>query len=699
MNQALLPSSSSGLHDTALAWAEILEALGKSWNPPKIRWPDVWADTERVLAAGHAEAGAWRSSRNPYIIAFQRAAKDWRVQRCTFVCASQVGKTQAVFNFAGSQLDDDPAPVIYFAPTETVIADLLSPEFKQMVRSAPGLMAKLHHGNADKVMHMKFSGVSFRFGWAGSPNLLASAFAKWVIVDEVDKMDPKGGGHGNPIDQAEARTGTFADSCVLITSTPSGGAVDTCTDERSGLVHWRKSEIGADGKALVASPVWREWEAGTRHEWAVPCPDCGEYSVTRADLLKWPEGLGHRETCDRAGVACVHCGSIAGEKWRAWKNARGVYVAPGQRPETYRDDMGTVDDGGTITLTDHTRDGAEDAVPFAGYAMPAEFHTRASFWASGACSFSSKKTYPFLAGKLIGAYKSRDPEKLRAVLNLDFGELYAEGGDRPAWETVRECILGGWDRDWTPGMPAPTGSYLLGELPPGQCGTVLTAGVDVQHKFLAVTVRLWGPAWTSWLVDRYELRGQDAEGNPVDTMRPEAWGMLDDALKQDYGGASVCSVAVDSGDGRRSDQVHDFCRRRQGFAHAMKGRHPVSRPLAPSKPDYTRKGKPDPRGLVVWTHDTHGGKQWIHDRVQWDRTSAPDGAWWLPCDIDEEYCRQIVGKSPFRTAAGRTAWRLHGRAEYLDCEVLSRWAVVIYLNGAQIPAPGAQRSPRRRGWR
>ncbi len=651
-----------------------------------------------MLRTGHAEDGQWRSWRTPYIIAFQRAATDYRVQRCVFCCASQVGKTQALFNFVGAKLDDAPAPIIYFAPTETVIADLLSPEFKDMVRSAPGLFGKLQKGQADKVMHMRFNGMSFRFGWAGSPNLLASAFAKFVVVDEVDKMDPRGGGHGNPIDQAEARTGTFPDSCVLITSTPSLGTVDTFRHEKTGLVHWKKSEAGADGRPLVQSPVWREWEAGTRHEWAIPCPACHEYFISRADLLKWPETQNITVVSKGAAVACIHCGALSGESWRAWKNARGVYVAPGQRPEKYAADMGSVADGGAISLIDHTRGGASWRVPFASYSMPADFHSQASFWVSGLCSFSAKKTYAFLARKLFAAQKSGSSDDLQAVLNLDFGELFAESGDRPAWESVRECILGGWRQDYVPGMATPVGAYLLGELPPGGAGTVLTAGVDVQHRFLAVTVRLWGPGWGSWLIDRFEIRGQDAEGVPVDTLRREPWDELARLRERLYGDIRVCAIGVDSGDGKRAEEVGDFCRRHQGWAHAMKGRSPVRRPLSPSEPDYTARGKKQARGLVVWTHDTHGGKRWVHQRVQWDRDSAPDGAWWLPIDVDENYCRQIVGKSPFRSASGREIWRSHGRAEYLDCEVLSRWAAIIHLDGRPIPSTG-DRPQRRRGWR
>ncbi len=87
-------------------------------------------------------------------------------------------------------------------------------------------------------------------------------------------------------------------------------------------------------------------------------------------------------------------------------NAKGVYVAPGQR----------VDPDGTV------------------HGLPPESWT-VSFWASGLAS--PFKTWGEHAAAYVDAVRSNDHTKIQAVINGGFGEVYAPGdGEVPEWHEV-----------------------------------------------------------------------------------------------------------------------------------------------------------------------------------------------------------------------------------------------------------------------
>ena len=67
----------------------------------------------------------------------------------------------------------------------------------------------------------------------------------------------------------------------MVTSTPKHGSVDVVKDDPSGLQFWKSAE-------QLESPIWKVWQSGTRHHWAWPCPQCGEYFIPRFSCLEIP---------------------------------------------------------------------------------------------------------------------------------------------------------------------------------------------------------------------------------------------------------------------------------------------------------------------------------------------------------------------------------------------------------------------------
>lgn len=636
------------LPNDSQAWSLLLLA-SSLLRPPPGRTPDQWADANRVLPPGSAEPGPWRSSRAPYTIGPARASVDPRFAHVYVCMMAQGGKTAGTLNVIGQRLDDDPAPVLYIGPTRNNVISVIWPKIDEMLRHCPSLWLKTAQGKRYTKSRMVVSGVSLRLAWAGSPTEMAADAACVVIVDELDRMPRDIKGEGNVIGLADARHSSYPDGRTIVISTPTDGNVDTEVDARTGLEHWRVSE-----PEQVPSPIWLVWQEGTRHEWAWPCPECREYFVPRFHLLVWPEGATPSQARKDATLACPHCGVMVHSKHRDWMNARGVYVAPGQRPLA-NDDQ---DEGASIA--DYTGDAPPDLrrggtgvqlVEYGDFCLPEKAASDdASFWVSGLANFSAKKTFGALAATWLRAVQTGEPEKIKGCLNTQFGELFRFGGEAPAWEAVA----------------ARKRDYSRGEIPPGV--NVLTSGVDVQKDRLVYVVRGWGRDFESWLIDEGELWGA--------TDKPEVWSQLSALLDRQWGAFGIARMLVDSG--YRADEVYAFCRVHAPRALACKGHDSLARPFYASLIDVSVDGKRVKNGLQLWHWDTDVAKSWVHGRIEWPDDQP--GAWHLPGDVSEAYCRQIVAEERVRKASGRVTWIRRGENHDLDCEAMARVAAQIVRN-------------------
>ncbi len=525
---------------------------------------------------------------------------------------AQMSKTDGILlNTLGWKLDEDPQPCIYFGPTEKNVKSISKDRVDKLFRLTPSLWEGLAKGKDDTVYEKFVNGMRLGFGWAGSGSELASHPAALVQIDERDQMlDVKG--QGDPVTLAKARVSTYPNGKVLVTSTPTEGAVETVTIEETGLTHWEIAP-GDD----IQSPIWQLWQDGTRFEWAWPCPHCAEYFIPRFNLVVWEDGATPERARQTAQIACPRCGSTIDHRHKSEMNSHGTFVAPGQwvRPD------GTVE-------------GLEPE------------NTIASFWVSGLCS--SWMSWGERAHDYVKAARSGDPGEIQSVINTGLGELYRLSGDAPPWEHVYECSAG----------------YTLGDVP--EDVLMLTAGVDVQQNRLVYVVRGWGEGLTSWLIDRGELWGE--------TDMPAVWRHLASLLEATYSDLGTTLMAVD--EGFRTNEVYDFCRQHKGHAVPAKGRANLDKPYKAANVDVNVRGKVVKKGLQHWIHDDEIGKAWVHSRIEWPEDQP--GAWFLPSDIDEDYCKQIVSWQRITKPSGRTVWiKARKDDHYLDAEVLAYLAARI----------------------
>lgn len=595
---------------------------------PPPRAADEWAEANRILPPGSPEPGPFRYTRTPYMVPVCRAFASPRYKRVTFVMGTQMGKSATMFNVIGWRLDDDPAPVIYVGPTQSNIDKVVEPKIAEMFRECDSLNRKLKKEKGETSKHRKnVGGVHLRLAWAGSATELASDSAALTLVDEIDRPDDNASGEGSLEEIAEARGDAYADSKTGYTATPTEGRAERYTHPVTGHTHWAVT----DPKQLF-SPVWRLWQSGTKHEWMVPHldPACGEYFSPSSELLWWP-GKGTDAECTpshasrHAKLICPHCGAQIDDSERSRMNARGVAVAPGQLAKSHSEGFVSITQGDQVHI-----------VPYWTAVETDDGNDSFSIWVSGLCSFSAKKSFGFLAKKLLEAIKSGDPGKMMAVHNTGFGEVHSAIGDAPAWEEVYEL------RD----------TYSAGQVPEGFDQLICT--VDVQKDRVYYVVRAWRPGMTSRLVEWGEIWG--------DTDKPEVWDEVANLLEQEWEGRTLSLMGVDAG--YRTDEVLMFVRKHKGRTRALMGFERLSKAFRMARLEVDTKGKTRKHGDKRWDFDAGLAKAWVHSRVRWPK--GQDGDWRLPADVSEEYCQHIVAEE-YDESTGKWV-KVAKRNDYLDCE-------------------------------
>ena len=619
-------SSTKGLDEITLVVAGI-------FRPKPKRTPDQWANQERVLPLGEvAEPGPFRCERTPYMIPIMRASVDTSVRQIVAVCATQMAKTDTYMNVIGYRLSDDPIPVIYVAPTREMLEKQIEPRIMAMLKSSAELWAKCAK-NTSKMLK-RVNGTSLRLAWAGSATQLASQAAGLVVMDEIDKMDVDVEGEGSPIELVKARLATFPDSKLLIISTPTEGHVVEERHPVSRLSHWQY----ADPKS-VRSSIWKLWQAGTRFEWAWPCPHCGEYFIPRFSTLSIPEKATPTEARLSARVACVNCGGLIEDSAKREMNDRGRYVAPGQ----------SVSKDGTVTGEIPKND-------------------TYSFFVSGLCS--PWRTFGECASEYLEATESADAERIKGATTNVFGEPYRAPSEAPAWKDIIKRA----------------GGYLMGEVPKGV--EWLTGSADVQQNRLVACVRGWGYGLESWLILFEEIWG--------DSSYPETWQRLrQQVIEREYSGLTIRRFLVDSGykpgEPNADHIVYDFCRQMPNVVAPAKGHDHLEKMSYASMIDVRANGKIIKNGLQLWHIDSDRTKSFVHNRLR--LLPGADGQWHLPSDVTEDYCQQLVAEARLAELNGHATWvRLRKANHALDCEAMNV-AAIHMLGGHMMVRPRTDEKP------
>jgi len=287
--------------------AGIEAAMAQNLRPPPKLTLSQWADQFRKLSPeASAEPGQWHTSRAEYQREILDAISDPEINTVVVMSSAQVGKTELLLNAIGYFAAQDPSPMLVLQPTLEIAEAFSKDRLAPMLRDTPamqGLVTDPRSRDANNtLLHKVIPGGHITMAGANSPASLASRPVRVVMCDEVDRYPPSAGTEGDPVMLAKARTKTFWNRRMVMTSTPTV----------KGL-----------------SRIEQAYAESDRRRYFVPCPHCDEFQTLVWANVKWPQNQPKE-----ARYACITCGALweHGERiaalrkgeWRAEVEFTGV---------------------------------------------------------------------------------------------------------------------------------------------------------------------------------------------------------------------------------------------------------------------------------------------------------------------------------------------------------------------------------------
>jgi phage terminase large subunit GpA-like protein len=272
------------------AWSEFL-------RPPEAMRCSRWADVYRYIAKG-PERGRWRTSRTPYLLEpMDCTDPEHPVRKVVMQFATQLGKTEVLYNALFKRIHLDPADMMMVQPTLQDAKDHSRQRFAPTARQMPQVAERIpdmrsrDETNTWQTKEIR-GGASLFFAGANSARSLASKPLGFAVCDEIDGYPLDVDGEGDPIALVWERMSNFPNRKLLLCSTP------TLRD---------------------FSRIEAEYHASDRRRYWVPCPHCGanQLLVWGADVehgIKWlktESGLARAET---AVYICQHCSAAIEER-------------------------------------------------------------------------------------------------------------------------------------------------------------------------------------------------------------------------------------------------------------------------------------------------------------------------------------------------------------------------------------------------
>ena len=272
--------------DTTMLWTEVEQA---AWRPPERLTVSEWADKKRVLLPKtSSEPGPWRTIRTPYLKEPMDAFSDPEIETIVLEFATQVGKTECMYNCLGYVVDQDPASVLLVMPTLDLAKYTSRNRIQPMINASDDLR-DLKPANTDlfTTMEMTFPGMVLSLAGANSPASLATRPCRYVFFDEVNKY-PKisRSDEADPISLARERQKNFWNRKTIIVSSPT---VET-------------------GQITIERNM-----CDVQYVYHVPCPHCGHLHKLKLENIKKPDDLDSdsptylQEVRESAYYQCPEC--------------------------------------------------------------------------------------------------------------------------------------------------------------------------------------------------------------------------------------------------------------------------------------------------------------------------------------------------------------------------------------------------------
>ncbi|MBL8231034.1 MAG: phage terminase large subunit family protein [Bryobacterales bacterium] len=279
--------------------SKLLEAAATAILPARRVSLSEWAEEHyRLSSESSAQPGPVT------LLAYQREPLDCMgphsgYQTVVLVWASQMSKTSVTLAMLAHMMAEDPGPALVVQPT-LIMAEAFSKErLAPMLRDVPilrGKVAESRARDASSTIYTKaFIGGQVSIATSNSPAGLASRPIRYLILDEVDRFEASAGSEGDPVDLARARTRSFWNRKIVMTSSPT---------------------------IKGASRIEVAWAESDQRYYHVPCPHCENYQV-----LTWRRVEYEDANPGEAQYRCSHCEKLIPHHRKLWMLARGRWVA------------------------------------------------------------------------------------------------------------------------------------------------------------------------------------------------------------------------------------------------------------------------------------------------------------------------------------------------------------------------------------
>jgi hypothetical protein len=225
-----------------------------------------------------------------------------------FVKPTRVGGTTAGQILLGYWIDNDPGPCLTVMPSEAAVEQEIKERVRPMLEACPSLPAHVSPRPHDNTLSViKLDTMTLYFGWAGSPQSLASNTCRYVRFDEVDKYPAVRRARGRP---DQPRQGAHGD-----VRAPQAPLHHQHADDAGGC------DLAGVGVVRRQAPVPRPLPA-LRHVQVLAWPQVKWPKLPIADKVKLADEIeraGWRGTSAATPTARADRGKPQAQDARAWR--------------------------------------------------------------------------------------------------------------------------------------------------------------------------------------------------------------------------------------------------------------------------------------------------------------------------------------------------------------------------------------------
>jgi phage terminase large subunit GpA-like protein len=292
----------------------IFARLARAIEPRKALSVSEWADRERRLSSkGSAEAGPWRTERNPPTREPMDAMSVRHPAReVALMWPIQFAKTEVAVNVVGYTMDHAPGPLMVCLPGEVSLNKWVAQKLNPMIEETPAVQRALtslvSREAANTRTFKDFAGGQLFMEHAGTASRLKMTTVRTVIADELDEFAANLLSGDDPVEMLNGRTSAFPSTYKrLYISSP---------------------------QLRSTSRIYYLWERSDQRRYHVACPHCAEAEPMTWGALRWET---HRPIGRprHAWLVCSACGGEIEERHKTDMIAQGAWV-PGKPGEPRR---------------------------------------------------------------------------------------------------------------------------------------------------------------------------------------------------------------------------------------------------------------------------------------------------------------------------------------------------------------------------